>query len=76
MGTIQDRNTKNLTEVEEIQKMCKNTHKKGQNDLDNHEGVLTHLVPDILECDNWALGSIITNKTTLEMELQLNYLKF
>ena len=39
------------------------TQKKGLNDLDNHDGVLTHVQPDILECEvKWALGSIATNK--------------
>ena len=40
-------------------------YKKGLNDLDNHDGVITHLVPDILECEvKWALGSITTNKAS------------
>ena len=70
-----------ITEVEDIKKRwqeyTEELYKKDLNDQDNHDGVITHLVPDILECEiNWALGSTITNKTSLEMELQLNYLKF
>ena len=52
MGTIKDRNGRNLTEAEEIKKMWQeNTelYKKGLNDLDNHDDVVTHLEPDILE---------------------------
>ena len=52
MGTIKDRNGRNLTEAEEIKKMRQeNTelYKKGLNDLDNHDDVVTHLEPDILE---------------------------
>ena len=69
MGTIQDRNRKDLTEAEEIKKRWQeNTeelYKKGFNDLDNHNGVITHLEPDILECQvKWALGSITTNKAS------------
>ena len=70
-----------LTEAEDIQKRgqeyTKELYKKDLHNPDNHGSLITHLVPDILECEiNWALGSIITNKTSLEMELQLNYLKF
>ena len=70
-----------LTEAEDIKKRqqecTKELYTKNLHDSDNHDGMITHLVPDILECEiNWPLGSIITNKTSLEMELQLNYLKF
>ena len=54
MGTIKDRNGKDLTEAEEIKKRWQEyteLHKKGLNDLDNHHGVVIHLEPDILECD-------------------------
>ena len=55
MGTIKDRNTKNLTEAEEIkkkwQKYMEELYKKGLNDPDKHNGVVTHLEPDILECE-------------------------
>ena len=53
MGTIKERNSKELTEAEEIKKWCceyTELYKKGLSDLDNHEGVATHLEPDILEC--------------------------
>ena len=46
------------------------------NDPDNHDSVITHLEPDILECEvKWALGSITTNKLVEVMEFQLNYFK-
>ena len=59
----------NLTEAEDIKKRWQeNTekqYKKDINDLDNHKGVITHLKPDILECEiKWALGSITTNKAS------------
>ena len=58
-----------LTEVEDIKKRwqeyTKELYKKDLNDLDNHDGVMTHLEPDILECDaKWALGSITVNKAS------------
>ena len=67
MGMIKDRTHKDPTEAEEIKKGGKNTQKKTVQkrpyDLDNHDGVITHLEPDILECEvKWALGSITTNK--------------
>ena len=67
MGTIHDRNGKDLTEAEEIKKRwheyTEKLYKKGLNDLDNHDGVVTHLEPDILECKvKLALGSITMNK--------------
>ena len=50
--------------------------KKDLNDLDNHNGVINHLKPDILECEvKWALGSITMNKTSKVMEFQLSYFK-
>ena len=54
MMGLKDRNGKNLTEVEEIKKWQEDTeelYKKGLNDPDNHDGVITHLEPDILECE-------------------------
>ena len=52
---IKDRNSKDLTEVEEIKKRCQEyteeLHKRGLNDWDNHDGVVTYLEPDILECE-------------------------
>ena len=69
MGSIHDRNGKDLTEAEEIKKRwqeyTEKLYKKGLNDLDNHDGVVTLLEPDILECKvKWALGSITMNKAS------------
>ena len=74
MGTIKNRNSKDLTEAEEIKKWQEYTelYKKGLNNLDNHVGVVTHLNS---ECEvKWALGSI-TTKLLEVMEFQLSYLK-
>ena len=66
MGTIKDRNGMDLTEAEDIKKRWQEyteLYKKVLHDPDNHDGVITHLEPDILECEvKWALGSITTNK--------------
>ena len=64
-----DRNGKDLTEAEEIKKWwqeyTQELYKKGLNDSDNHDGVITHLYPDILECEvRWSLGSITVNKAS------------
>ena len=69
MGTIKDRNGKALTEAEEIKKRwqeyTEELYKKDLHDPDNQQRVLTHLEPDILECEiKWALGSITTKKAT------------
>ena len=69
MGTIKDTKSMDLTEAEEIKKRgqeyTKGLYKKGLHDPDNHDGVTTHLEPDILECEvKWALGSITTNKAS------------
>ena len=69
MGIIKDRNNKDLTEAEDIkkrlQKYTEELYKKDLHDADNHDGVVTHLEPDILECEvKWALESITTNKTS------------
>ena len=68
MGTIKDRNSRDLTEAEEIKKRWQEyteLHEKGLNDLDNHDDVVTHLEPDILECVvKCALGSVTTNKAS------------
>ena len=66
-GTIKDRNGMDLTEAEDIKKTwqeyTEELFKKDLNDPDNHDGMITHLQPDILECEvKWALGSITTNK--------------
>ena len=66
MGSIKDRNRKNLTEAEEIKMRWQKyteLYKKDLNDPDNHNGVITYQDPDILECEvRWALGSITSNK--------------
>ena len=69
MGTIKDRNGMNLTETKDIKKRwqeyTEELHKKDLNDPDNHNGVITHLEPDILECQvKWVLGSITMNKAS------------
>ena len=68
MGSVKDRNGRDLTEAEDIKKRwqeyTEELYKKDFHDPDNHNGMMTHLEPDILECDvKWALGSITTNKT-------------
>ena len=80
MGKIKDRNGMNLTEAEDIKKRWQEykeeLYRKIFNDLDNHDGVVTHLEPDILKCEvKQALGSITMNKATQEIEFQLSYLK-
>ena len=66
MVTIKDRNGMDLTEAEDIKKRWQEyteLYKKDLHDPDNHDGVITHLEPDILECEGkWAIGSITTNK--------------
>ena len=69
MGTIKDRNSKDLTEAEEIKKRWQDyterLYKTGLNDPDNYGGLVTHLEPGILECEvKRALGSITTNKAS------------
>ena len=67
MGMIMGRNKKDQTEAEEIKKRwqeyTEEPYKKGLNDLDNHNDVVTHLEPDNLECEvKWVVGSITTSK--------------
>jgi len=66
MGSIKDRNGRDLTETEDIKKWQEYTeelYRKDLHDPDNHDGVITHLEPDILECEvKWALESITRNK--------------
>ena len=78
MGSVKDRNGRDLTEAEDAKKrwqeyteeLCKKDHVP-----DNHDGVITHLEPVILECEvKWALGSI-TTKLVEVMEFQLIYFK-
>ena len=68
MGSIKDKNGLNLTEAEDIKKRWQEyteLYKKNLHDPDNHDGVITYLEPDILECEfKWALESITTNKAT------------
>ena len=80
MGTIKDRNGMNIAETEDIKKRwqeyTEGLYKKDLHDLDNHDGVITHLEPYILECEvKWALESITTNKVVEMMEFQLSCLK-
>ena len=64
-GTIKDRNTKDQERLRRDSKETQNYTKKDLNDQDNHDGVFTHLEPDILECEvKLALGSITTNKAS------------
>ena len=68
MGSIKDRNGMDLTEAEDIKKRWQEyteLYRKDLHDQDNHDGVITHLEPDILECEvKWALESIIMNKAS------------
>ena len=69
MGTIKSRNDIDLKEAEDIRKgwqeYTEELYKKDLHDPDNHDGMITHLEPDILECEvKWALGSIIMNKAS------------
>ena len=68
MGSIKDRNGMHLTDTEDIKKRWQEyteLYKKDLHDPDNHNGVITHLEPDILECEvKWALGSITMNKAS------------
>ena len=69
MGSRKDRNCRDLTEAEDIEKRwqeyTEELYKKDLYDQDNHDGVITHLEPDILECEvKWALESITMNKAS------------
>ena len=69
MGSIKDRNGMDLTEAEDMKKRwqeyTEELYKKDLSDTDNHDGVITHLEPDIIECKvKWALRSITTNKAS------------
>ena len=80
MGSIKDRNGMDLTEAEDIKKRWQDTQKnytkKDLNDPDNHDGMVTHLEPNILECEvKWALGSITTKKLVEMTDFQPNYFK-
>ena len=80
MGTIKDRNGMDLTEAEDVKKRweeyIEELYEKEIHNPDNHDGVITHLEPDILKCEvKWALESITTNKASEGMEFQLSYFK-
>ena len=80
MGTIKDRNATDLTEAEDIRKRwqeyTEELYKKGLNDPDNHNGVVTNLKPDILECEvKWPLGALLQTKPVEVTEFQLSYFK-
>ena len=80
MSMIKDRNSKDLTEEEEAKKTwqeyTEELYKKDLHNADNHDGVITNLEPDILECEvKWALESITTNKASGGDELQLSCFK-
>ena len=81
MSLIKDRNGMDLTGTEDIKKRwqeyTEQLYKKDLHDPDNHDGVITHLETDILECEvKWALESITTNKAKWRlMEFQLSYFK-
>ena len=77
MGSIKDRNGMDLTEAEDIKKRWqKELYKKDLHNQDNHDGVITHLEPDIPECEvKWALESITTNKASGGDGNQLSYFK-
>ena len=69
LGSIKDRNGTDLTEAEHIKKRqqeyTEELYKKDLHDPDNHDGVITHLEPDIMECEvKWALGSLTTKKAS------------
>ena len=80
MGLIKDRNDTDLTEAEDIKKRwqeyTEELYKKDLQEPDNHDGVITHIKTDNLECAvNWALESITTTKLVEVMEFQLSYFK-
>ena len=80
MGTIKDRNFKDIREVEEIEKgwqkyteLCK----KDLNDLNNLDSVVNYIKPDTPECEvKWALGSITVNKASGGMQFHVSYFKY
>ena len=79
MGSIKGRNGMDLTEAEDIKKSWQEypeLYKKDLHDPDNHDGVLTHLEPDIVECEvKWAIGSITMNKASGGDGIPVSYLK-
>ena len=80
MGSRKDRNGVDLAKAEDIKKRwqeyTEKLHKKDLHNPDNHDGVITDLEPDMLECEvKWALESITTTKIVEVMEFQLSYFK-
>ena len=80
MGSIKDRNGVDLTETEDIKKRwqeyTEELYRKYLNDPDNHDGIVSHSEPDILECEvKWALGNNAANKLVEVMKFQQIYLK-
>ena len=80
-GSITDINGMDPTEAEDIKKRwqeyTEELYKKDLHDPDNHDGVITDLEPDILECEvKWALGSITTNKASGDNGTPVSYFKF
>ena len=80
MGSIKDRNCMGLKKQKILRKGGKNTQKnctkKDLHDPDNHDGMITHLEPDILECEvKWALGTITTSKAKGGAGIHLSYFK-
>ena len=80
MGSIKDRNGMDLIEAGDIKKRwqeyTEELYKNDLHDPDNHNGVITHIEPDILECKaKWALGRILQTKLAKVMEFQLSYFK-
>ena len=79
MGSIKDKNGMDLTEAEDIQKRWQEyteLYKKDLHDQDNHDGVITQLQPDILECEvKWSQEASLRTKLVKVMKFQLSYLK-
>ena len=78
MGWIKDRNGLDLTEAEDIKKRWQEYTELYKKDLhypDNHDGLITHLEPDILECVKWALGSISMDKASGGDGISADYFK-
>ena len=80
MGSIKDRSGMDLTEAEDIKKRwqeyTEELYKKDRHDPDNHDGVITHLEPDILECEvKWHQDASLRTKLAEVMEFQLSYFK-
>ena len=78
MGIIKDRSGMDLTKAEEIKKRCQEyseeLYRRDLHHPDNHDGLITHLEPDILECEvKWVLGNITTSKIVDVMEFQMSY---